>query len=83
MKQSSTIENEIAMMINLLVEMVEIKCITQSQMEEIMDQLFQQYKNNAPRKLPGENVVKSIMNYSKALNVLKANDKKTFALIAN
>jgi hypothetical protein len=83
MKQSSTLENDLAMIINLLAEMVECNYISQKKMEQIMDNLFNHSKNETPMNLPGENVVKSIMNYSKACHVLKTNDKKTYTLIVN
>jgi hypothetical protein len=83
MKHSFTLENDLTMIINLLAEMVEYKCISQSEMENIMQNIFNPKKEDMPRKLPSESVVKSIMNYSRALNVLKTNGHRTFTLIVN
>jgi hypothetical protein len=83
MKQPFTLENDLATIFNLLAEMVEYKCISQSEMETIMQNIFNSNKEDKPSKLPSESVVKSIMNYSRALNVLKTTDKRTFALIVN
>jgi hypothetical protein len=83
MKHSFTLENDLTLIINLLAEMVEYKCITQSEMENIMQNIFKSNKDDMPVKLPSESVVKSIMNYSKAVNVLKTGDKRTFTLIVN
>ncbi len=83
MKQSFTLENDLTMIIDLLAEMVESKNLSQEQLEQIMETIFNKCKDEIPPSLPSVSVVKSIMNYSKALHVLKPKENQTFSMIIN
>jgi hypothetical protein len=83
MKQSFTLENDLAMIIDLLTEMVENKNLSQLQMEQIMENIFNRCSSDIPQEKPSESVVNTIMNYSKALKVLKSNPNQSFSMIIN
>lgn len=83
MKQPFTLENDLAMIIDLLTEMVENKNLSQQQMEQIMEKIFNQCQENIPHEKPTESVVKNIMSYSRALNVLTTEKKQSYAMIIN
>ncbi len=83
MKQPFTLENDLAMIIDLLSEMIENKNLSQQQMEQIMEKIFNQCQENIPEEKPTESVVQNIMNYSRALNVLTTNKKQSYTLIIN
>lgn len=83
MKQSFTLENDLTMLIDLLSEMVENKNLTQKQMEQIMEKIFTRFKESIPDDLPSESTVNTILNYSRALTVLKPDNKASHALIIN
>ena len=83
MKQSFTLENDLAMIIDLLTEMVENKNLSQQQMEQMMEKIFNQCQENIPPQKPTESVVNNIMNYSRALNVLTTEKKQSYAMIIN
>lgn len=83
MKQPFTLENDLAMIIDLLTDMVENKNLSQKQMEQILEKIFKQCNESIPQETPRKSVVKNIMNYSKALNVLKSNENQSYAMIIN
>ena len=86
MKQPFTIENDLAMLVDLLAEMVESKNLSQHQMELVLEKIFQKCEENKeiPQIQPDENVVNTIMNYSRALNVLHVpQDNARISLIVN
>jgi len=83
MKQSFTLENDLAMIIDLLTEMVEKKDLSQLQMEQIMEKIFNHFSSDIEKEEPSESVVKTIMNYSKALTVLKSDPDQSFTMIIN
>ncbi len=83
MKQSLTLENELAMIIDLLSEMVENKNLTQQQMEQIMERLFNRFDEKHPEESPSEQIVKNIMDYSRALTVLNLGKNHPIAVVGN
>lgn len=86
MKQPFTIENDLAMLIDLLADMVESENLSQNQMELILEKIFQKCEVNKeiPENQPDENVVSSILSYSRALNVLHVPQKNdSISLIIN
>lgn len=83
MEQSFTLENDLAMIIGLLTEMVENKNLTEKQMEVVMERIFLNMEKENPQNLPSEGVVNTILSYSKALKVLKPRKNQTFAMIVN
>lgn len=83
MKQSFTLENDLAMMIDLLSEMVENKNLSQKQLEKVAGKLLNNMKQENGNKVPSKNIVNNIMNYSRALNVLKPEKSKPFPVIIN
>jgi transcriptional regulator NrdR family protein len=83
MKQSFTLENDMAMMIDLLSEMVESKNLSQKQLEKIAGKLLNNMKQENSKKTPSKNIVNNIMNYSRALDVLKSEKSKSFPVIIN
>jgi len=83
MKQSFTLENDMAMMIDLLSEMVENKNLSEKQLEKIAGKLLNSMTNKQSKNVPSKNIVNNIMNYSRALNVLKPEKSKPFPVIVN
>jgi hypothetical protein len=84
MKQTSTLENDLAIMIDVLAGMVEDKDLSQTQMEKIMEKFFKKKmgeKNTS--NLPSPSVVNTILNYSQALRVLKPKKDQVISLIIN
>jgi antitoxin component HigA of HigAB toxin-antitoxin module len=83
MEQSFTLENDMAMIISLLTEMVENKNLTDKQMETVMETIFFKMDKEITHNQPSESVVNTIMSYSKALRVLKPKKNQTFTMIIN
>jgi hypothetical protein len=83
MKQFSTLENDLTMILELLADMVDTRHLTQKQMMHIMENYFNQPQEDQKALLPRKHVVKNIMNYSHSLEVMKAPGKQTMSVIAN
>ncbi|MFW5687735.1 MAG: hypothetical protein ACOCXV_02300 [Bacteroidota bacterium] len=83
MKQPFTLENDLAMLMDLLAEMVDNKNLTQTQMEQILEKVFAKCNVEIPQSLPSDNVVNNIMNYSKALKVLNPGSNAPYSMIIN
>lgn len=83
MKQSFTLENDLAMILDLLSEMVESKNLTEKQLEQIMEKIFHRYTPSRPTLQPGKNIVSNLMNYSRALDVMKLQNRNPVHLIRN
>jgi hypothetical protein len=83
MEKSFTLENDSAMIISLLTEMVENKNLTEKQMDVVMEKIFLNMDKEIPKNLPSERVVNTILSYSKALRVLKPKKNQTFSMIIN
>ncbi len=83
MKQSFTLENDLTMMIDLLSEMVDNENISQKQLENAAGKLLNTMSQKKSNELPSRNVVRNIMNYSRALHVLKPEKSKPFQVIIN
>lgn len=83
MKQTSTIENELAMMIDLLAGMIENGNIKPDEADQIIEEYFDMQTKKSEELLPGKHVIKNILNYSKSLNVLKHPGFKPMTLIVN
>ena len=71
MKQTSTLESELAMIIDLLSDMVESGNIKIEEVDHIIEAFFDKQNQKSNEMLPGKNVIKNIMNYSKSLDVMK------------
>jgi len=83
MKHSLTLENELAMIIEILSEMVENKNLTNRQMEQIMERFFHRFDEEEATESPSDYIVNNIMNYSRALSVLKTNRYQPISVIGN
>lgn len=83
MEKSFTIENDSAMIISLLTEMVENKNLSEKQMDVVMEKIFLNMDKEIPKNLPSESVINTILSYSKALKVLKPKKNQTFTMIIN
>jgi hypothetical protein len=83
MEKSFTLENDSAMIISLLTEMVENKNLTEKQMDVVMEKIFLNMDKEIPKNLPSERVVNTILSYSKALRVLKPKKNQIFSMIIN
>lgn len=83
MKHSSTLENDLTMILEILTEMVETRQLTEIQFMHIMDSYLNRSLEVQPEFTPGNHVVKNIMNYSYSLNVLKTPGKQSISMIAN
>ncbi len=72
MKEFSTLENDLTMILEFLTEMVEKKELTEEEFELIVAGILdKQPARNEARMTPGDQVIKSIMNYSQALELLQ------------
>jgi hypothetical protein len=84
MKQTSTLENDLAIMIDVLAGMVEDKDLSQTQMEKIMEKFFNKKMGEKDTSnLPSQSVVNKILNYSQALRVLKPKNDQVISMIIN
>jgi polyhydroxyalkanoate synthesis regulator phasin len=83
MKQTSTIENELAMMIDLLAGMVENGNIKPDEADQIIEEFLDMQTQKSEEMFPGKHVIKNILNYSKSLDVFKHPGIKPMALIVN
>ncbi|MBW6477846.1 MAG: hypothetical protein K0B37_00330 [Bacteroidales bacterium] len=83
MKQFSTLENDLTMILELLAEMVDTRHLTQKQMMHIMENYFNRPQEDHKALLPDNQVVKNIMNYSHSLEVMKTPGKQAISVIAN
>ncbi len=83
MKQFSTLENELTMILELLADMVETRHLTQKQMMHIMENYINQSEEAQKTLLPGKEIVKNIMNYSYSLEVMKKAGKQSISVITN
>lgn len=83
MKQFSTLENDLTMILELLTEMVDTRHLTQKQMMHIMENYFNRPQEDQKAFMPGKQVVKNIMNYSHSLEVMKKPGKQAISVIAN
>jgi polyhydroxyalkanoate synthesis regulator phasin len=83
MKQTFTIENELAMIIDLLTGMVENGSIKLEEADQIIEEFLEMQNNKSREMLPGTNVINNIMNYSKSLDVFKHPRIKPTTLIVN
>jgi len=83
MKHSSTLENDLTMILEILTEMVDTRQLTENQLMHIMESYLSRSLEVQPEITPGNHVVKNIMNYSYSLNVLKTPGKQPIAMIVN
>jgi polyhydroxyalkanoate synthesis regulator phasin len=83
MKQTFTIENELAMIIDLLTGMVENGSIKLEEADKIIEEFLEMQNNKSSEMLPGKNVINNIMNYSKSIDVFKHLRIEPTALIVN
>lgn len=83
MKQTFTIEDELAMIIDLLTGMVERGDIKQEDADLMIEQYIEIQNCKSLKMSPGKSVVNNIMNYSRSLNVWKQHGAKPRALIVN
>jgi len=83
MKQFSTLENDLAMILELLTEMVDKRHLTEKQVMHIMGNYFNQPQEDQKAYMPGNHLVKNIMNYSHSLEVMKRPGKQTISVISN
>lgn len=83
MKQFSTLESELTMILELLTDMVETRHLTQKQMMRIMENYINQSEEAQKALLPGKEIVNNIMNYSYSLEVLKKAGKQSISVITN
>ncbi|MFN3557108.1 MAG: hypothetical protein ACK4VN_14205 [Bacteroidales bacterium] len=83
MKQRSTLENDLTMIIELLSEMVENKHLSRRQLEKIMKSYFTQDVEPVAGSAPRKHIVNNIMNYSRSLEVYKKDPQAPFSAIIN
>ncbi len=84
MKQTTTLKNDLTMIINVLSDMVDNNDLSEKQLEKILEGLFENYAASpAINEKPGKNVVRNIMNYSKALDVIPQPGKGPLTMIIN
>lgn len=83
MKHFSTLENDLTMILELLTDMVDTRHLSQEQMMHLMENYFNQPQEDQKVFMPGNHIVKNIMNYSYSLEVLKKTGKQSISMITN
>jgi hypothetical protein len=83
MKQSYTIENEIAMILDLLTDLVENGSLKINEADQIIKKYIEMQIRKADDSIPGKGVLNNIMSYSKALDVFKHPVIKPMTMIVN
>jgi len=83
MKQTFTIEDDLAMIIDLLTGMVESGEIKQDDADLIIEQYIELQTCKSLKMSPGKHVLAGIMNYSRSLCVWQQRGTKPRAIIIN